>query len=159
MWKKLLCLLCVMTLLCGCGSNKVEEAATSATDNTITEPHSEMSEEEKKNKEFEGLVYVAASNLSAYALSDAAWTSVISMNDYTYEMVSDTMCKVTVTFKYEGHEEIPGAEATFDTTVDKWYEFDFGSSPGIIGNVSYMLNGGATSRHIFAALFHEDLYN
>lgn len=155
MWKKLLCLLCVMTLLCGCGSNKVEEAATSATDNTITEPQSEMSEEEKKNKEFEGLVYIAASNLAACASMAVPIRSkaVISMDDYTYEMISDTMCKVTVTLKYEGHEEIPGVEATFDTTVDEWYQFDSISHPGVIGDVSYMLNGGATSCYVFSKIF------
>lgn len=155
MWKKLLCLLCIMTLLCGCSANKVEETATSAADNTITEPHSEMSEEEKKNKEFEGLVYVAASNLAAYALVMVPTGSeaIVNMDDYTYEMVSDTMCKLTVTFKYEDHEEVPGAEATFDTTVDEWYKFDNLSHPGVIGNVSYMLNGGATSSYIFYKIF------
>jgi len=155
MWKKFLCLLCAMTLLCGCGANKVEEAATTAADNTITESHSEMSEEEKKNKEFEGLVYIAASNLAAYASMVVPIGSkvVISMNDYTYEMISDTMCKVTVTLKYEGHEEIPGAEATFDTTVDEWYKFDSISHPGVIGDVSYMLNGGATSCYVFSKIF------
>lgn len=158
MWKKLLYLLCVMTLLCGCGTNKVEQSTMSAAGNTITETKSEMSEEEKKQKEFEGYVYVAASNLSAYALALAPNAAVVSMDNYKYEMISDTMCKVTVTFKYEGHKEVLGAEATFDTTVDEWYMLsDKDGKTGLIGNVTYMLNGGPTSWGNFAWAFDDDL--
>ncbi len=155
--KKLLMITLVIGLLltaCGAESSSKETTVAETEVSEVTEKSSE-----ELQKEFEGYVYIAASNLSAYALYITPRASVVSMSDYTYEMISDTMCKITVEFNYEGHEEVPGAEATFDITADNWYVLDRDNKTGLIGNVTYMLNGGSTSYDNFAGLFDEDSPN
>ena len=156
MKKLLMVTLVVGLLLTACGAETSSKDATAA-ETEVSEVTEKSSEE--LQKEFEGLVYIAASNISAYALYSVPRASVVSMSDYTYEMISDTMCKITVTFNYEGHDEVPGAEATFDTSVDDWYMLDRDNKPGIIGNVNFMINGGSTSWDNFNGLFDGDLPN